>query len=321
MRLEPNDPRLTVISLRSELLAAGESDRSLARAIKSGAVERPRRGAYVDGPTWRLMTDEHKYAVRSRAAYRQACTDVFISHTSAVPLLDGPVWGVDLSEVHLTRLDRRAGRREAGIQQHCGAAVDGDIVSAYGLQLSSPLRATLEVTTVESVEAALIIANHFLHRGDFTKEQLRARYVDSIDRWPYSLKSEVVIRLSDPRIESVGETRTFHFMWKAHFPRPEPQFEIYDNGRLVARLDFALPNHRVWIEFDGKVKYQRRRGGDDEDPDLTKIVLREKRREERIAEITGWRCLRVTWADLANPARLAARLRNLIDSMARSRRS
>ncbi len=274
----------------------------------------------MNGPLWRSMTPEQQYAVRSRAAYRQARTDMLISHTSAVPLLDGPLWGFDLADVHLTRTDGRTGRREAGIQQHRGAVEDGDLISAYGLQISSPLRATLEVTTIGCVEAALVVANHFLHRGDFTKDELRARYDGSIDRWPYSLKTDLTIKLSEPRIESVGESRTFYFMWKSHFPRPEPQYEVFDEGRLIARLDFALPEHGVWIEFDGKVKYQRRRGGD-EDDDVTTIVLREKRREERIAEITGWRCLRVTWADLENPARLAARLRNLIDSVARSRRT
>lgn len=319
MRLEASDPRLTPIFLRSELLAAGESDRSLARAIKSGELDRPRRGAYVDGPVWRSMTDEQKYAVRSRAAFRQAQTEVFLSHASAVPLLDGPLWGFDLGDAHLTRMDGKCGRREAGVQQHRGAVVEGDVQSAYGLQISSPLRAALEVTTVGCVESALVVVNHFLHRLDFTKEALQARYVDSIERWPFSLKTELVIKLADPRIESVGESRTFHFMWQAHFPRPEPQYEVYDNGQLIARLDFALPEHKVWIEFDGRIKYQRRRGGD-EDDDITTIVLREKRREERVAEITGWRCLRVTWADLANPARLAARLRNLIESMARSGR-
>ncbi len=236
----------------------------------------------MDGPLWRSMTEVQQYAVRSRAAYRQANTDVFISHTSSVPLLDGPLWGFDLNAAHLTRTDGRSGRREAGIQQHRGAARDGDIIADYGLQISSPLRATLEVTTVGCVEAALVVANHFLHRGDFTEEQFRARYDDSIDRWPYSLKTDLVI------------------------------------GTLIALLDFALPDQKVWIEFDGKIKYQRfLREGED----VTAAVLREKRREERVAEITGWRCLRVTWADLANPERLAARLQNLIDSMARSSRT
>lgn len=312
MYLETDDPRLTPITLRKELLAAGATDQSLARALRSGVYERPRRGAYVDGARWRSMTTEQQYAVRSRAAYRQARTEVSLSHTSALTLLDAPVWGLELDEVHLTRLDGLSGRREAGIRQHCGALVEGDVLIAHGTQISSALRATLEVTTVGSVETGLVVANHFLHRGDFTQEQLRTRADLSFERWPGSLTTDVVVRLADPRIESVGESRTFHFLWKWHFPRPEPQYEVVDNGRLIALLDFALPEQKIWIEFDGRVKYQRYLK---EGEDVTAVVLREKRREERIAEITGWRCLRVTWADLAHPERLAARLQRLIDSM------
>ena len=130
-----------------------------------------------------------------------------------------------------------------------------------------------------------------------------------------------MIKLADPRIESVGESRTFYFLWKRNFPIPDPQYEVFDNGRLIARLDFAYPELGVWIEFDGKVKYQRPRTADDDEDEVTRIVLSEKRREETVAEITGWRCLRVTWFDLAHPDRLAARLRNLIESVARSRRT
>lgn len=314
MYVEPHDPRLITILLRKELLARGATDQSLARALKTGAYERPRRGAYVDGALWRSMNSEQQYAVRSRAAYRQANAEVALSHASALPLLDAPLWGLELDEVHLTRLDGRTGRREAGIRQHCGSLIDGDLVAEYGTALSSPLRATLEVTTLGSVESGLVVANHFLHRGDFTQEELRKRYECSFNKWPGSLKTDLVIRLAHPKIESVGESRTYYFLWTCHFPRPEPQYEVWENGQLIALLDFALPEQKVWIEFDGKVKYERLlKEGDD----VTAVVLREKRREERIAEITGWRCLRVTWADLAHPERLAARLRRLIESMSR----
>lgn len=311
MYLEPDDPRLTPISLRSELLAAGETDRTLARALRTGALERPRRGAYVDGPLWRSMTEEQRYAVQCRASYRQAVAEVFISHVSALPLLDAPTWGLALDEAHLTRIDGKAGRREAGVRQHCGKAGDDDRVSAYGLELSTPLRATLEVTTLGSLESSLVVTNHFLHRGDFSKAQLQQRFEGLMQSWPFSLRTDLVVRLSDPRIESVGESRTAYFLWRSHFPRPDPQYEIHDNGRLIALLDFALPELGVWIEFDGKVKYQRFLR---EDEDVTAAVLREKRREERVAEITGWRCLRVTWSDLAHPERLAARLHHLIEA-------
>ena len=39
------------------------------------------------------------------------------------------------------------------------------------------------------------------------------------------------------------------------------------------------------------------------------VVIREKRREERIVELTGWLCIRVTWSDLENPEALLGRIR------------
>lgn len=258
------------------------------------------------------MTEEQHYAVRCRSAYLQARTGVILSHVSAVPFHDGPVWGFDLNEVHLTREDGFAGRREAGIQRHCGKLLAQDVVETHGLLIMSSVRATLEATIVGSAEAGLVVANHFLHRREFDAAELAARYNASMDHWPYSLATDTVLRLADPRIESVGESRTSYFFFARRLPKPVPQFEVYDGAVLVARLDFALPDHGIWIEFDGRVKYEQYLRPGETPADA---VLREKRREEMIAELTGWRCLRITWADLADPAALEIRVRRLIASV------
>ena len=45
---------------------------------------------------------------------------------------------------------------------------------------------------------------------------------------------------------------------------------------------------------------------------VTDAVLREKRREEAIARATGWRCIRITWADLQRPKATAAMIRAVL---------
>lgn len=262
------------------------------------------------------MTEEQRYAVRCRAAFLQARTGVILSHVSALPFHDSPLWGFDLSEVHVTREDGFSGRREAGIQRHCGRLVAGDVVETHGLLVMSALRATLEATILGSVESSLMVANHFLHRGDFKPADLASRYEASMDHWPYSLSTGTVLRLADPRIESVGESRTSYFFFARSLPKPVPQFEVYDGGVLVARLDFALPDHGIWIEFDGRAKYDRYLRPGESTADA---VLREKRREDIVGEVTGWRCLRITWADLADPVSLEARVRRLMASAAAAR--
>lgn len=319
MAISPDDPRLAPISLRKELLAGGHNDKTLARALRTGALRRPRTGAYVDGPLWDGLTQLERYALRVRAAERQARVPVALSHASVLPFAELPTWGVDLADVHLTRLDGRCGRREVGIRQHCGRLEEGDTRTAYGLTLTSPARHALEMTMFVPVEPALVIVNQMLHRGDVTIDDLRDRYDGGMDRWPHTLSTGLVLELADGRLESPGETRTAHWLWRERFPVAIPQYEVFDAaGRLIARLDFALPDFGVWIEFDGRIKYQKHlRPGET----VTDAVLREKRREEMVAELTGMRCLRVTWADLEDPAQLTLRLRHLMGRASLGRRA
>ncbi|MBM0123195.1 hypothetical protein [Pimelobacter simplex] len=317
MQIPSDDPRLLRIDLRAELVRLSHTDRSLAAAVRRGELDRPRRGAYVSALEWARLSSEQRYAVRARAVERQARTDVVLSHTSAVPFYDGPLWGQSLDDVHVTRRDGLTGRKERGVRQHRGLLRDDDVVAAHGFHISSPARTVLECATVASVEAALVVANDFLHRGLVTPRELDERYDEVMAHWPRSLGTSVVLRLADPRIESVGESRTWYFLYRSSLPRPIPQFEVWDCQELVAKLDFALPEHGIWLEFDGRAKYERYLRPGESPADA---VVREKLREDRVAELTGWRCLRITWTDLADPARLATRIRALIESVARATR-
>ena len=114
----------------------------------------------------------------------------------------------------------------------------------------------------------------------------------------------------DGRVESVGETRSLYLFWRQGLPRPELQFEVYDeNGCLIAVLDFVWHRERVFGEFDGKVKYGRllRKGEDPGD-----AVFREKKREDLVRSITGYGCGRVVWRDLSFPRETGDRFRSLL---------
>jgi hypothetical protein len=301
------DPRRTPIALRRELVELGYTDRALARLKKDGVLAQPRRGGYVDGPTYAGLDAEGRYAVRTRTVMRQANTAVVASHVSAAVEYDAPTWGLDLSLTHLTRVDGEAGRKEAGVQQHCGRLIPGDVVSRNGIDLTSATRAGLEVTMVAGIEPSLIVVNHLLHHALTTETELSERYTAegaAMEQWPSSLTTDLVLRLANSKIESAGETRTYLMCFRKHVPMPEPQVDIPDlNGVIVARVDFAWPQFKVFLEFDGRIKYQKLlRPGES----ITDVVLREKKREELICRLTGWRCIRITWSDLENPDATAA---------------
>jgi very-short-patch-repair endonuclease len=309
------DPRLLAICathgafLRREANGLGYRDDTIKRLVSAGVWHRVRRGAYVFGETWREADKAERYRIFCLAAIRQSKTEVIPSHTSAVALHDGPLWGQNTALAHLTRMDGRTGRKAAGVQQHRGTLVGGDTVVVDGRPVMAPTRAALETTTVAPVEASLCVVDDFLHRGLTTPEQLASRY-ELMTTWPATLTTDLVLRLADGRRASVGETRTGYALWRGGIPRPEPQLEVRDeNGVLIGIVDFAWPDYRLFLEFDGVQKYVKLL---QEGESINDVILREKHREEAICGITGWRCIRITWADLARPEVVLQRIRNLM---------
>ncbi len=309
----PDDPRNVTIALRKELVCLGFDDRAIAALVKAGELEKIRRGAYTDGGQYRTLDRAGRYGALTRAVLKQAKTAVVASHVSSVPEYDGPLWGFDLTCCHVTRIDGRTGRREAGVQQHCGSLIEGDVVERNGILVTSATRSALEVTMAASQEASLAYVNHLLNRGFTTQEMLAKRYA-SMGTWPHSLGTDIVLGLANPRIESLGESRTYWVCFRHGVPMPQPQYEVRDSrGNLVARLDFAWPEYGVFLEFDGKVKYEKLlRPGER----VSDVVLREKAREELVCRLTGWRCLRITWADLEHPERTAAMILSFLAAAA-----
>lgn len=290
----------------------GMNDRVIAVRRRGGELHRIRHGAYTTGESWRLLDEAGQHVLAVRAVLAQGRTGLIVSHSSAVPLHGGPLWGLPMQSVNVTRRDSRTGRRAAGVRQHRGLIFAGDVVEVRGLPVMSPTRTALEVTTQASAEASLAVVNHFLHGGATTVEALLARYELGMDRWPSTLKTGLVLRRAQPLCESVGESRFWHLCHARNLPLPAPQFVVRDDrGAVVARLDFAWPELGVFAEFDGLTKY---RQPFTSDQSAANVVVQEKLREDHVRELTGWTCLRVTWADLADPRALEARLRRAFTS-------
>jgi hypothetical protein len=300
-----------VVMLRRELLAEGYTDQQIRAFVKRGELARIRHGAYVPGELWRQLDAAGRHRLLIRAVLRRAHPSTVVTHVSGAIERGAPAWGISLDDVHVTRTDGKPGRREAGVVHHCGVLEAHDVEIVNGIPLSRAPRCAVEVTAIASVEPALVTVNGMLHRKMLTEGELLAE-VDALKHWPKTLASRIVVQLSDGRIQSVGESRTAYLCWSQHLPRPEPQVPVLDeNGHVLAYVDFAWPDHGVFLEFDGREKYLRfRREGET----LEEFLMREKAREERICQLTGWVCIRITWADLQTPRRTAQRIRRLLDS-------
>jgi hypothetical protein len=307
---------LTDVVLRRELLAEGFTDRDIRAHVKAGVLTKLRYGAYVPTDLVKELDEVGMMRARARAVLRTAHESAVLSHENSLAEHGVPLWGVGLDETHLTRTDGRAGRREAGVVHHHATLGKRWWATRDSVPATHPARAAIEVATVHGTEAGLVAACGVLHRELASVAELHDAAA-AARRWPGSLSTRLVLARADARLTNVAEARTWHLFFEQRVPRPEPQVTVYDErGNLLGIVDFLWAELGVFLEFDGRIKYeQHRRPGES----LGDYLMREKRREEQICVRKGWICIRVTWADLQRPAVLARRIREALKSRASAR--
>ncbi len=292
--------------LRSEALDQGHTDKSLRSLVRAGVIRRVRHGTYVVGAEWAALDRDQRHVVLAKAVMARL-TGVALSHVTAALTHGMDVWGpgLDLDLVHVTRTDGASGRTEAGVAHHECFSTDQDLVDVDGLPIVTPARAALETALLSGVEGGLVTVDSGLRRRLFTVDDLE-RQAGLMRSWPGALPLQLVRRLADPLSESLAESRCRHLFWRLGLPAPVSQHPVYDaTGTFLGRVDFAWPEQRLVVEFDGAVKYDGLlRPGET----ANQAVVREKRREDRI-RAAGWTVIRLCWADLAQPSRVAALLR------------
>jgi hypothetical protein len=296
------------VFLRREAIEAGYDDKALHRAMRKEVIHRVRHGAYSFADAWAKLDERERHLVTCAAVLRTTRAPGVLSHISAVAALGLPTWELPLDEVHLTRTTRKTGRNGAGIRQHHGHLEQADITTAGGLPITAVARTAVDLTTLTDVEHAVPVLSEMLRREMTTIVELQNE-VDGARHVPGTLTSDLGIRLADKRLESVGECRSWCMFFRQAMPMPQPQYEVFDQWHvLIGRVDFAWPELKVFVEFDGTEKYLKHRK---EGESVLDAVRREKRREEAICRATGWRCIRMTWADLYDPVGTCARIREM----------
>lgn len=297
--------------LRRDAIAAGYDDSAIARERRSGRWRRIRYGAYTTAAIWDAANEDRRHVLTAAAVARATDDKCAFSHVTSVVLHGCPHWNLPLDRVHTTRVDGRGGgRNESGVRRHRSALDPAvDVATTAGLRHTSAARVIFEIGATAGTEAALCVGDDLLRRGRTSTDELEA-YADRVRQWPGSLGVEVLLRLLDGRHESVAESRTGYLFVRHGIHGAVPQWHVNDAGQCLGRVDFAFPEAGVFVEFDGWIKYStlRRPGETVED-----VMRREKIRQETISAVTGWECIRITWADLAVPGRTAERIRKALE--------
>ena len=229
------------------------------------------------------------------------------SHWSAAAIWHLPNAGEWPTEVDCLRSERSGGRGRPGIRTHAGleraaySAVDG-------LLVTDPADTVCALAGVASFPTAIAFADAALHAthgaGLLTEAALHEAVATRHGRAGVRAAAEVAA-FADGLSESVGESVSRANMHLAGIAIPELQTTFHDDEGFIGRSDFSWRGRRLVGEFDGAAKYVRHEytGG----RDAATIVLREKRREDRLRAI-GERVARWGWAEGISPVKLRQRL-------------
>ncbi|GAA2512687.1 type IV toxin-antitoxin system AbiEi family antitoxin domain-containing protein [Pilimelia columellifera] len=209
--------------------------------------------------------------------------------------------------VHMSLPPARARRLRhfQGLRLHQLALPADRVGAAFGIPATTPLATLADLllrcdrdSAVSAVDAAL-----------------RQKVIGAVDLalLPSMLRgrrgavaARARLRLADGRAESRLETRVRLRLLDAGLTAPVLQAPIRDdNGRLVARADFAWPQARLVVEADGAACHSG-----------PEAVFADRVRQNRIVN-AGWRLLRFTWQDLTPPTQIPTQVHRALSQTLR----
>ncbi len=283
----------------------GTPDRIIAAMVRQKLWHRIRRGYYTYNDLWLSLDATQRHAVLSRAVLHSLEGNVVLSHASALVQHGVATWDMDLTRVHVTRLDDGAGRIERDVVHHRSCVPDHDVREVDGLPTIEVARALVEAGSRTSGESALVSFDSALFQGLVGEDELCQMHL-TMQRWPGTQHLHIPVRMASGKSQSVGESRGNWLFWRAGLPAPVQQFEVYDGSVLVGITDWAWPRLNLLGEFDGRVKYTRLvpRGKEPGD-----VVFEEKKREDLLRRVTGMGMVRLVWSDYQHPQATIGRLR------------
>lgn len=264
----------------AQAVESGLSLWQISRRRAQGRYQRSRRRTVVFGgvpPTWRQAV---------RIAQLAAGTGVAISHSSVARLYGLEPGYTDEDCLEVSAVLKRKVRLE-GVRAHRTRTwEEGDVIERFGFTVTSPLRLLIDLSSRLGVAGTGRLLDEMLRRKLATLQELADRLPTLR---PAPGRSVRVLRLVlaqrwkgyDPG-ESTLEARLIRVIKRKKFPLPVQQHRIRD-GRFKARLDFAYPDVKLFLEGDGFGFHSTASDLDNDSRRRNELVVR------------GWLPLTFTW--------------------------
>jgi very-short-patch-repair endonuclease len=284
---------------------AGISRGRLRTLVARGEWVRLRRPALAE----RLVVELCDRDTRSRHALEVAAAQLAMrAPAAAVKGSAAAVWQLDLLRplpprplLVLPSGWRVGGRTEPVVRMLRAGPPDWRIVTVGGVRTTDLARTVVDLARTWPLAEALVVADGALR---YFGSGLLAQMYDVAARcahWPGGGARVLgVLRLADPRAESVLETLGRLRMHDDGLPRPQTQCWVGEFGPEF-RADFGYAEHRTLGEADGRVKYT--------DAD---VLWQQAKREERLHDL-GFEVVRFDNDATTRPGELGARFRRAFD--------
>jgi very-short-patch-repair endonuclease len=224
----------------SRAVARGWLSRS---ELRSSAWQRLFHDVYADA----RMERTHKLLCRAAQTFLLP-EDAMIAGRSAAHLLGVPYVGGDEPVEVLT--PRRFGPFK-GLKIHVGAPAAGDCWTHGSWRLATPPRICWDLASWLDVVEAVVFVDALAARGLLSRSTLESygRQRKGAKGYARFMKA---VALMDPAAESPAESRLRARLTLAGLTGLVAQFEVTRGGSFVARVDLALPEARIAIEYDGR---------------------------------------------------------------------
>ncbi|MQA32786.1 hypothetical protein JD78_00014 [Modestobacter roseus] len=265
-------------------------------AVRDGALTHAqlRRRCWV-----RLFPDvyvhrdvEVTHALRARAAGALLLPDDVVTGVSAAALWGVPLAGPD-DDVEVSRWPGSHPVRVPGLRVRRTDLEERTVVWDGGVHLTTPEATAVRLAGALPLDDAVAAVDQLVVLADADLAEIRWQAGAALG--PGCRRARRAVALADGLAESPKETELRLLVHRSNLPRPVAQHEVRRDGRFVARVDFAWPDRRLAVEYDGLWHRDPRQFGDD---------------RERLNRLTaaGWRVVFVTARDLHRPAELLARI-------------
>ena len=270
-------------------------------AIDAGLLTRARLRSAVWQPLFRDVYVHRD--VRVTHATRAVGAAVLFPDGVVTGISAAACWGLDLAgerdDVEITRPPDSHLARVHGIRVRRARVDAAEIRRVHGIRVTSPAATALRLAGALPRVAAVSAVDRLAQSGQVTLDRIRELAAGA--RGPGSARARTVVGLADGLAESPQETRVRLLMADCGLPRPVAQYRVVVDGSFVARVDFAWPEQKVALEYDGRWHADPRQ------------FAKDRRRLNRLRE-AGWTVVFVTAEDLRDPHRLVAAIRRALSA-------